>query len=433
MKLTEKDYKLIRDCIDNSEIEMSNEIKEEYLKYEHLLQSLTIDKIDLGDSVIYFGKPYLVIEISDNYVAIKDELGKTNTMTRVEFINRKKKELFEQSNNKQSVLKIGDYTFDIPEMRLKLLIITNREPKEADFGVKYTMNLSGTFKTEYKPEEPSAIYPFLPIKYPANKFDIVEIKKKPSYKYLTPEQRWIYFNWLRDISQPIDINYVFLYYYGLERHLIHNFKNKLNLQNDESAQYTDYFLPNIDLAIDEIIELRKYHHDYLFQHFSLHSVFYSLMMRKQTDLFWNFFKESANTDVDNIKLLMAIYNDSAVTSEALLSLLEILRHPNYLYKRKSLLDSKYIYQRNEIFKEELDCLLEERYGSRLFPVNKYSIKSFPQTRVEIFINYSIPQDQRSHTIPDITALPEFISELREIMFAVDQKVKMRLRSRKGKR
>lgn len=429
MKLTEEDYKLIRDCIDNPDIEISFEIKQEYFKYKHILQNLTIDKIKIGDSIKYIGKQYFVIETSKNYIAIKNELGRTNTMTRIEFIERKRKEIFDNSIEEQNVVEIGDYIFNIPESRLKLLLITKREPSEADFGIKYTMNIWGTFETVYKPEEPSAIYPFLPIKYPANRSDLDIIKKKPSYKYLTPEQRWIYFNWLQDISQPIDINYVFLYYYGLERHLIHNFKNELILQNEESTKYLDHFLPNIDSAIDEIIELRKYHHDYSFSHFSLHSVFYSLMIRKQTDKFWNFFKESSYTDVDNIKLLMALYSGSEITSEALLSLLEILRHPNYFYNRKPLLDSKYIYQRNEIFKVELDCLLIERYGSKLFPINKFSIEDIPQTTVEIFANYSIPQKQRFRSIPNLTAVPEFISELREIMSVVDEKVKKRLRCR----
>ena len=42
----------------------------------------------------------------------------------------------------------------------------------------------------------------------------------PSYAGLSPEQRWVYLNWLTDVSQPVYIGYVFLYYYGLERQLL---------------------------------------------------------------------------------------------------------------------------------------------------------------------------------------------------------------------
>lgn len=432
MKLTEKDYNLIRDYIDDPEVEISDEIKNSFLEYDNKLQNLTLEKIKLGDSIKYCGKQYTVIDISENFVAIKNEVGRTDTMNKIEFINRKKREIFESAENELSIIKIGENKFAIPESRQKLLIMTNREPHEADFGVKYTINLWGSFETKYKPEEPSAIYPFLPIKNPQNKFKVDKIQKKPSYKYLTPEQRWVYLNWLSDISQPIDINYVFLYYYGLERHLVHEFIDKLFLRDDEKTKPIDHFLPNLDLAVEEIIELRKYHNDYFFQHYSLHSVFYSLLIRKQIDKFWKFFKNSADTDVDNIKLLMALHNDSAITADALVSLLETLRHPNFFYNRRPLLESKYIYQRNEIFKEELNCFLDEKYGGKYFPLNRYSIKNIPQTTVDIFCNYSIPKEQRFQSIPDITALPKFISELKVIMSEVDMRVKKRLRSRKRK-
>lgn len=430
MRITEKDYNLIRDYIDNPEVEISDEIKNVFFRYDIELQNFTFEKIKLGDSLIYRGKHYIIIDMSENLLAIKDEFGNTDTMKKIEFINRKKKEIFESSKNELSILKIGENKFHIPESRQKLLIITNREPQEADFGIKYTINLWGSFETIFKPEEPSAIYPFLPIKNPQDGFDIDKIKKKPSYKYLTPEQRWIYLNWLSDISQPIDINYVFLYYYGLERHLIHDFIDKLIQHDGEKTKHIDYFIPNLDLAIEEIIELRKYHNDYFFQHYSLHSVFYTLLIRKQIDKFWNFFKNTADTDVDNIKLLMALYNDSDITSEALMSFLETLRHPNFFYDRKTLLDSKYIFQRKEIFKSELECVLEEMYGSKYFPLTKYSIKDIPQTTVEVLANYSIPKEKRFQRIPNITAYPAFILELSKIMSATDEKVKKRLRSRR---
>jgi len=40
-----------------------------------------------------------------------------------------------------------------------------------------------------------------------------------SYEKLTPEQRWVYLDWLGNVDKEIDIGYVFIFYYGLERHL----------------------------------------------------------------------------------------------------------------------------------------------------------------------------------------------------------------------
>ena len=42
----------------------------------------------------------------------------------------------------------------------------------------------------------------------------------PSYKNLKAENRYVYLNWLRDVTAPIPIGYVFIFYYGLERHLL---------------------------------------------------------------------------------------------------------------------------------------------------------------------------------------------------------------------
>ena len=49
---------------------------------------------------------------------------------------------------------------------------------------------------------------------------IQDIGYYPSYRNLKPENRFIYLNWLCDITAPIPIGYVFIFYYGLERHLL---------------------------------------------------------------------------------------------------------------------------------------------------------------------------------------------------------------------
>ncbi len=68
-------------------------------------------------------------------------------------------------------------------------------------------------------DEPSLIWTQLPVA-PNNS----ELPKQPYYypRYdgLSPEMRFQYLNWLRDVSQPTWLSYVFLYLYGLNRHLI---------------------------------------------------------------------------------------------------------------------------------------------------------------------------------------------------------------------
>ena len=60
----------------------------------------------------------------------------------------------------------------------------------------------------------------------------------PSYSAFSPEARYEYLRWLSDITQPTNLSYVFLYFYGLERHLL---------------------VGEYDAAVDEIVRLLKAH------------------------------------------------------------------------------------------------------------------------------------------------------------------------------
>jgi len=96
--------------------------------------------------------------------------------------------------------------------------------------------------------EPSLLYSNLPIK-PNSIIDSCEsIGYFPSYVSLTPEQRWVYLNWLTNILQPVDIGYVFIFYYGLERHLLY-------------GKYKE--------SVDTILSLREHHKNNSFQSYLL--------------------------------------------------------------------------------------------------------------------------------------------------------------------
>jgi hypothetical protein len=70
--------------------------------------------------------------------------------------------------------------------------------------------------------EPSLILMNLPIKQPVDEMLIPRPPYYPQYVGLTPEQRWIYLKLLiNPYNDKIDIGYVFILYYGLERHLLH--------------------------------------------------------------------------------------------------------------------------------------------------------------------------------------------------------------------
>ncbi|MEN6396332.1 MAG: TerB N-terminal domain-containing protein, partial [Methanoregula sp.] len=87
-------------------------------------------------------------------------------------------------------------------------------------------------------KEPSLIYINMPVDFQSNGDNVEKLGYYPTYIQLNPQQRFVYLKWLCDITKPVDIGYVFIFYYGLERHLV-------------SGKYSE--------AINTISTLRQYH------------------------------------------------------------------------------------------------------------------------------------------------------------------------------
>lgn len=91
-----------------------------------------------------------------------------------------------------------------------------KNPDILDIGLAQVEIICG-----FSRNEPSLIYTSLPIKTPKEITPNDKIGYYPSYRGLSPEQRYIYLEWLKNPFEKIyiDIGYVFLFYYGLERYL----------------------------------------------------------------------------------------------------------------------------------------------------------------------------------------------------------------------
>jgi len=178
-------------------------------------------------------------------------------------MRQKQGEMSKSQNNPESLQKeekniekvnfglapIPNFQLCISKRTLKLLFFSNKDPRCASFaaGLSMTINLfEGTVKTnELSADDPSTIFIRMPIAKPDDINNVPTPGYYPTYASLSPRQKWIYLNWLQDVSKPVNIGYVFLYYYGLERHLV---------------------LGEFDLAFDEILCLRKYHNNQWFCH-----------------------------------------------------------------------------------------------------------------------------------------------------------------------
>lgn len=132
----------------------------------------------------------------------------------------------------------------IPEPTRSLVFFTDKNPAQAELAGSLHIIVkvgpegitSGQEQHTNLNAEPSMIWTKLSVHKNSN------LEEKaiyyPAYITLTPEQRYQYLMWLRDVTQPTNLSYVFLYYYGLERHML---------------------LGDFELAAGEILRLLKHH------------------------------------------------------------------------------------------------------------------------------------------------------------------------------
>ncbi len=192
-------------------------------------------------------------------------------------------ELITRSTNQPELIKIPPY-------RQKLLFISHNKPRGHDFGLQITISISqqgGIGINSEVPDDPSTIYSTLPAVDSTNKECVPKLSYFPSYSEMQPEQRGLYLRWLYDVTTPIDIGYVFVYYYGLDRHLI----------------YGDF-----DAAFDEIRLLRQHHDNGSFQGYSASALVHSCLLRKRIDKLQDLYASGFDY-FDNSNLLILYHKD----------------------------------------------------------------------------------------------------------------------------
>ena len=123
----------------------------------------------------------------------------------------------------------------------------------------------------------------MPIWIPHQGRSIPGLPYFPSYSSKEPEQRGLYLRWLCDVSQPIDIGYVFVYYYGLERHLV---------------------LGDFDTAFEEVLLLRKHHDNHSLQGYSASALVHACLIRNRQDKLHALYALPGFDFFDNTNLLI---------------------------------------------------------------------------------------------------------------------------------
>lgn len=185
--------------------------------------------------------------------------------------------------------------------------------------------------------EPSLLLTSLPIARRADPQNHKGPSYWPTYSRLNPKQRRNYFHFLEN---PYDSNnhigYVFIFYYGLERHISQgNFSN----------------------AFEVLLKLHEVYSNHSFQSYSTNMLIFYAILHERRDIISQFIKTSSfaqNSGLSFEKILLIKY-----TFDEMLTAKEIFRFSSdFGFKNRY-----YIKGQPDLFLQVLSEQMEERYGS----------------------------------------------------------------------
>lgn len=243
--------------------------------------------------------------------------------------------------------------------------------------------------TEDLKEEPSLIDLSCPVNFSASLATNNKIGYYPSYIRLSPSEKGTYLKWLCDISQEIDIGYVFIFYYGLERYLL-------------SSKYKS--------AADIIMQLRKFHKNASFLSYSADALFIATCIHKDTSII-------KNMDWDLVDVHFSIL--ASIATKGFITPKQIMK----IAKNVGFANTRYIKIKPYEFEEQISKELLNLYGEPVFKVSQDKITDITKKFPAVIANYSLRTDKRIATFPDIFSSPSFSSALKEILQRTHNSIK----------
>jgi hypothetical protein len=271
--------------------------------------------------------------------------------------------------------------------------------KDADAFDINGLHISLSFMNQ---EEPSLIYTNQKISKPKNIDDVERPPYYPTYSGLTPEQKWVYLNLLANpYNSSIDIGFVFILYYGLERHLLAG----------------DY-----ERAIDVILKLRDVHTNKSFQTYSANAVVLSCMIHQRGDLVLKFIKSLDKghefSFSDNLFLICYYSFDIPLLPRDLMRMAKTFEFSN----------TNYIKKYPDLFLACLKDAISKKTSKDSLDLKQYltatEIRKVKKQEVGIFANVSIID--KSIPIPLLTENFKLKKEMNTFLEVAHEEVKAKL-------
>ncbi len=262
-------------------------------------------------------------------------------------------------------------------------------------GLKITLRMTGD-------EEPSLIYTKQHIIVPSDISLIERPPYFPTYSGLTPEQKGVYIKLLQNpYDQNIDIGFVFILYYGLERHLL---------------------TENYEKAYKVILKLRDVHSNKSFQSYSANALVLTSMLHQKVEIALNFIKSLDKSYEysfsDNLFLLCYFSFEFPLTANDIMRMARTFEFTNMNYIKKY----------PDLFRDILESLLIEKYGEKTILLSKILSKSdiskLSTQDTPIFANTSIRD--KSLPVPIISSNFKLKKELNILLEKAHETVKNKI-------
>ena len=306
-------------------------------------------------------------------------------------------ENFDKTINNESNIVPFYGILEIPESTRHLLWIADgkyknyNENSDQVFEFKNQLfRISFSFK-----REPSLIYTNMPVEKISKFTTVKKLGYYPSYEQLDSQQKFVYLNWLSDITKPVDIGYVFIFYYGLERHLI-------------SGNYPD--------AVDTVLNLRQYHGNPSFNSYSANSLIMASILHQDRATLLKVLTEIGDTSYCSGLVLIGKYVMRIdLTSDEIISLSSSVGFTN----------KRYIKEYPDLFRKKIDSILIEMFGKSGYPIYQLKMK-YSLEPIMSFANISLNNETRFPALPNILNSPELSSSLNMILKTAHDYVKQDL-------
>lgn len=218
----------------------------------------------------------------------------------------------------------------------------------------------------------------------------------PSFETLNPAQKYKYLDWLTDISQPIDIGYVFIFYYGLERHIIEGKREK---------------------AVRMIRFLKNKFSNGSFQSYSNDALLLATMLDNNLG-----YLDGINLDANPLQTLSVKYI-TAGSCDAI----DIINASNKI----GFTNKRYIKSHPTDFVNTLNALLVRQYGQDKF-IFSISDSSSLRSNAAILANYSLSLDVRFFGFIDVLQDSKTQKDLYNLLFITHEHIKELLKERRKK-